>query len=55
MEGTAGQARGKVGGNTTIGVAEITAGQGKGEADDTMEGRAGAGRRVQQGAEEVGW
>ena len=39
----------------TIGVAGITAGQGNGVADDMMEGRATAGRRVRQRVVECGW
>ena len=39
----------------TIGVAGIIAGQGNGVADDMMEGRAWAGRKVRQRAEEGRW
>ena len=37
----------------TIGVAEITAGQGNSVSDDMMEGRARAGRKVRKGWKRV--
>ena len=39
----------------TIGVAGITAGQGNGLANDMVEGRARASRRIRQTAEQCGW
>ena len=56
MEGTAGQAKDRAGGNEKQFVfAGITVRQGNGVADDMMEGRTRAGRRVRQRAEESDW